>query len=182
MDSTKIIPQGEEAKFLIDIEHEGFDEGSDNFDVKLSWGLSGQSLTIKKSEMVQGDENTYIFVFDSTNMLGRVTAECRYYIPDDNYPDGYRTEVDRQILCIVTPVAAPKYVFCPVDTAEHDVTYTRIQTASVEITYSMLTTKYNEPLVTVDDQYIYVRGDMPKYVLTYTGAEVQALLDSIANQ
>lgn len=182
MDATKILQQGEEAKFLIDIEHEGFDIGEDNFDVTLTWGLAGQSLTIPKSEMVVGDQDTYLFTFDSSDMLGRVTAECSYYIPDDNYSDGYRTEVDRQILCIITPVASPKYVFCPVDDSEHDVTYTRVTTASVAVTYTQLCTRYNEPLVTADDQYIYVQGsDIPVYVLTQTGPEVQALLNSIDN-
>lgn len=181
MDATKIIPQGEEAKFLIVIDHEGFDQVEDNFFVTLTWGMSGQSLTIKKADMIPGDEGTFYFTFATDDMLGKVTAECSYLIPDDNFADHFRTEVDRQILCFITPAAQPKLVFCPMDTEEHDVTYTRIDTSGEGLTYSQLLSVLNEPIITVDGLAIYVTGSAPKYLLTYTGAEVQELLDKINN-
>ena len=180
MEGKNIMQQGEEGKFLVAISHEGFDINRDDFAIKLSWGLSDKKMMIKKEDMTEGDFGTYLFMFDTVGMIGAVTAECIYYIPDDNFPDGLRTEVDRQVLAFVVSTANPKFVACPGDTSEHDVTYTRVN-SSVVVTYSKLLTKNGEPLVTSDGYTLYVRGDVTSYTLTYTGDEVQELLDSIPN-
>lgn len=182
MDANKIIQQGEEAKFLIAIDREGFDIGTDDFEVILSWGLSGQKLTLKKSDMTPGDYGVYQFGFDSNTMLGQITAECKYYIPDSSYPDGYRTEVDRQLLGFVVSLPNPKFMSCPIDEKEHYVSYERVLVGDVSLKYSQLLTKNAEPIVTSDGYAIYVRTSHASYVLTYTGSEVQSLLDSIATQ
>lgn len=179
MDAKNILQQGDEAKYMIVIDHEGFDADTDHFAVELTWGMSGQSLTLDKADMTEGDFGTFFFDFNTAAMLGKVVAACSYDIPDASLPDGYRTEVNRQILCFVTTSPQPKLVCCPVEPAQQDVIYTRVQTSDVTVNYSQLLTVNGEPILTADNEAIYVKGDTGRYFLTYTGPEVQDLLDSI---
>ena len=109
MDCTNIIRQGEEAKYAVMIDYEGFSMDSDDFKVELSWGLQGQSLTIEKSQMISSIESGYFFIFDTTPMTGRVVAKCTYYVPDIDCPDQIRTVTDEQLLCFVATTPLPRF-------------------------------------------------------------------------
>lgn len=102
INSKDIIQQGELAKYRIDIDRTGFSMTADDFQVLLTWGMRGESLTIPKSAMLQNEDGATFFQFDTTPMVGRVAAECTYYVPDSDCASGLRPEVERQPLCFVT--------------------------------------------------------------------------------
>ena len=101
INSKNIIQQGEEAKYRIAIEREGFSMMEDPFSVILKWGMQGQTLEIQKSEMMKDEADQWFFTFPTNDMVGVVTVECAYDVPDSDYADGYRTEKEQQPLCFV---------------------------------------------------------------------------------
>lgn len=157
MDCKNILQQGEEAKYGVSISRENFSMESDEFEIELSWGLQGESITIKKDEMVFGVDGYSYFVFDTSQMVGRVAVKCTYWVPDTDCPDGLRTEVDEQLLCFVATVPLPRFACVPAPSeCEHNVTYQRSEASDVANKYEYLTTTDGDRLITVDTQYILV--------------------------
>lgn len=106
MNDRNIIQQGTEAEFQIEVLRTDFDWDTDDISVILGWGCNGESMTIGKEAMTYDDEGRYYFSFDTTGMLGWVSAECRYGTVDpDEATDGIRQRVDRQLLCFVSTSA-----------------------------------------------------------------------------
>lgn len=101
INSKNIIQQGEEVKYRIAIEREGFSMTEDPFMLTLKWGMQGRTLMIQKSEMLTDEHGNWFFTFKTADMVGVVTVECVYDVPDSDYPDGYRTEKEQQPLCFV---------------------------------------------------------------------------------
>jgi len=101
INSKNIIQQGEEAKYRIAIEREGFSMSENPFSVTLKWGMQGRTLEIQKSEMLTDEQGNWFFTFNTADMVGVVTVECAYDVPDSDYADGYRTEKEQQPLCFV---------------------------------------------------------------------------------
>lgn len=156
MDCTNILRQGEEGKYAVMIDYEGFSMDTDDFKVELSWGLQGEKLTIEKSQMISSIESGYFFIFDSTPMTGRVVAKCTWYIPDIDCPDGLRTEVDEQLLCFVATTPLPQFA-CPAPSqCEHKVTYERSEQSDVASDYQYLASVEGDRLITVDTEYTLV--------------------------
>lgn len=156
MDCTNIIKQGEEAKYAVMIDYEGFSMDTDDFKVELSWGLQGQSVVIEKSQMISSIESGFFFIFDTTPMTGRVIAKCTWYVPDIDCPDGLRTVTDEQLLCFVSNVPNPK---CPCNQAsscKHYVTYERSEQSDVASDYQYLITSQSDRIITNDTEYTLV--------------------------
>lgn len=157
MDCTNIIMRGEEAKYAIVIDYSGFSMDTDNFELELSWGMQGERLTINKSEMIPDVEQGYYFIFDSTPMVGRVTAKCTYYVPDIDCPDELRTVTDEQLLCFVASTPLPRFACVPAPSAcEHHVSYIRTEQSDVATEYQYLMTSQEDRLITNDTEYILV--------------------------
>ena len=47
MDCTNILMQGDEAKYAMRIDHDGFNMETDEFELELSWGLHERQVTYK---------------------------------------------------------------------------------------------------------------------------------------
>lgn len=157
MNEKKIVQQGGEQKCHITISRAGFSMNSDDFDVKLSWGLAGQSLTITKEQMFSNDRDEWFFIFDTTSMFGAITAECTYYVPDGDYPDGLRTVVDRQYLCFVVTSPLPKFICCPATSPETGtVTYEFTDDSDVAELYAYLTDSHGRNLITAENERLMV--------------------------
>ena len=157
MDTKKIVQQGEEKKVQITITRTGFVMNDDDFKVKLSWGLMGQSMTITKDQMFSNDSDEWFFVFDSSPMIGPITAECTYYVPDSDYPDGLRTEVNRQFLCFVVTSPLPKFICCPaLPESTGTVSYEFTDESDVAELYSYLLDSQGRNLVTAENEYFMV--------------------------
>jgi hypothetical protein len=161
MDASRIIPQGELAKFKIDIKDKNFDIDFDDFTILLSYGMMGESVEIKKSDCIIAADGCY-FSFDTSKMIGKVTAVCSYDVVDGDV-SGVRRRVDIQMLCFVSPVPCPRFLACPVcGTEEHQVEYTRITESDVTASYELLCDCYGTVFVTRDLMNIYVLAKHPE--------------------
>lgn len=157
MDTKKIVQQGEEKKCKITITRTGFVMNDDDFKVKLMWGLMGQSMTITKDQMFSNDRDEWFFIFDTSPMIGPVTAECTYYVPDNDYPDGLRTEVNRQFLCFVVTSPLPKFICCPaLPATTGTVSYEFTDESDVAELYAYLLDSQGRNLVTAENERLMV--------------------------
>lgn len=155
MDKTRILQQGEEAKFQIEITD--FDMEANDFQVTLTWGYRRTTMVITKSQMVHATDGKWYFTFDTDGMVGRVSIKCLWQVPDTDYADGYRQEADEQYLCFVAAVPCPQFISCPQCGAnDHPVTYTRTETSSIADDYAYLLTSEGDRLITSDNEYILV--------------------------
>ena len=95
---------GTERKFLVEITSPGFDMERDEFEIGLSRG-SVQKL-FRKSDMVeetytvtedgvQVEKKNYYLCFDTRDFgKGVITATIFAHVPDTDFDDGIRDEVD----------------------------------------------------------------------------------------
>lgn len=153
MDKTRIIQQGEVAKFQVQIAN--FDMEANDFRVELIYGMRQQVVTIDKSQMLENG-GTYYFTIDTASMVGRVTARCVWFVPDGDLNGGLREKDDEQYLCFVVTTPCPQFLTCPACTEEHPVNYIRIEQSDIAEKYRRLADCYDRPLLTVDDEYIFV--------------------------
>ena len=154
---TRIVQEGEEVKFQITITQQGFNMNEDNFRVKLTYGMLSKELIITKEQMVSNDLDEWFFMFDTTGMVGRIKAECSFDVPDSDYPDGFRTEVDRQFILVVISHPLPARICVPVgDTQDHTVIYERTEQSDIAELYAYLTDRRGAHLLTSDGEKILV--------------------------
>lgn len=68
----------------------------DNVDFNCKFYVANNSLTIKKTEMIRKDENHYICFID-TGIIGSgdIRLITTAYIPDADYKDGVRKEIEK---------------------------------------------------------------------------------------
>ena len=155
MDKTRILQQGEEAKFKIEIADFAMDDNE--FSVQLSWGYRRNVITIEKSQMFQGPDGKWYFVFDTDGISGRITALCTWRVPDSDCDDGFREETDEQYLCFVATTPCQKFVCCPsCDNSDQPVTYTRTETSSIADSYAYLETSEGDKIISCDNEIILV--------------------------
>lgn len=152
MDATRIIQQGETAKFKVAIAD--FDMDANNFKVELIYGYRRTVVEIPKSKMLVNGSD-YYFVFDTDGMVGRVKARCTWYVPDSDV-SGDRERVDEQFLCFIVTTPCPQFFTCPACAISTTVTYTRTNQSDIADEYERLCDYYGRPIKTRDDEYIYV--------------------------
>lgn len=153
MDKTRIIQQGEVVKFQVQIAD--FDMEANNFRVELIYGYRRTTVTIEKGQMLDNGGQYYI-VFDTEDMVGRVTARCVWFVPDTDVQGSEREKTDEQFLCFVVTTPCPQFLTCPSCTDDHPVTYTRTEQSDIADKYQRLADRYDRPLVTADGDYIFV--------------------------
>lgn len=156
MDCKNILQQGDEAKYAMRIDKEGFNMETDDFYIELFWGMMGRTMKIEKTEMTFSIDGYYYFIFDSSEMVGRVSVKCTYFVPDTDCPDGMRTEVDEQLLCFVATVPLPQFACVPAPSCEHKVTYERSDQSDVASNYQYLASTEGDRFITADTEYILV--------------------------
>lgn len=122
---SNIIQKGEEVKYRITIDKEGFDMYLNNFKVVLYWGNPRLRLSIDKPEMFMDEDGYWYFTFSTEYMDDDIEVNCIMDIPDDNYPDGIRTEVDKRTLCHVTTEPCPCGLPLDIECNDPSVQYTR---------------------------------------------------------
>ena len=166
MDTKDIIVQGTLAKYLMVFATDGpeSDGGQDDgqpgpeimdFRLELSWGYRQETKVIHKNEMLEANGG-YLFELDTSEIVGKVKAKCVMIVHDSDITTGERTIADDQWLCFVAPTPCPKVITCPKCEGDHPVSYTRIDDSDFGEKYLRLVDVYDRPLMTVDDEYIYV--------------------------
>lgn len=95
------IFQGTELKFSLDIQIEGFSMVDDDFFIVIRNGV-GKSVTIQKSAMLLQEDEKFLFTVDTEELgTGKYTIITTAFVPDGDFEDGLRTEVDKRTLCEV---------------------------------------------------------------------------------
>lgn len=141
MNTKNIIQQGESAKYQIIISGEGFSMRENDFSVRLYWGMQGKTIDIAKEDMLQDEDGRFYIQFETSKMSGLVKAETTYNMPDPDFADGVRPEIERQPLCFVNPSsklpmyggAGDGYIF-----DGNHVTFIRTSASGVKSLYFML--------------------------------------------
>ena len=95
------ISRGSEAKYRLEITTEDFNMGTDDFGVRLLWGLRGQTLAIEKSAMTVNGSGEWFFTFDTTEMFGQVRVVCWCMVHDGDTGTLMRQESDAVLLCLI---------------------------------------------------------------------------------
>ena len=150
-----IIQQGTEAKFKVEIKD--FDMRYDDFKVSLIYGYRQTVIEIPKEQMVVDvDDYSYYFVFDTKDMVGQVTARCEWFVRDSDYPDDRQTHVNEQFLCFVVSDPCPKFITCPACKEDGEVKYTLTEGHNIGADYYILADKEYGHIVTSDGENILV--------------------------
>lgn len=96
--------EGSEKKERIEIVGEGFSMVDDNFDIILRRG--NVEKVFNKSDLVDNvviedgeEKHEYILCYDTADFgPGQLTCIVKAYVPDTDFPDGFRTEIDKFLL------------------------------------------------------------------------------------
>ena len=105
MDANKIIAQGTEAKFKVEIK--GFDMVNGDFIVELIYDYYRTTVTVEKGQMVKDEHDHYFFYLDTDCIVGEVIARCMWLVPDEDAENDLRTMIDEQVLCFVSTMPNP---------------------------------------------------------------------------
>lgn len=98
--------QFSDLKFLITINSEGFDIDRDDYTIVLKRG-SNHEVVIDKSAIVVDDGNHYLCVQkEQLADLGTGDVYIVVYaeVPDSDFEDNMRSEVDKKLLCHIERV------------------------------------------------------------------------------
>jgi hypothetical protein len=120
--AVNVIPQGEQAVFVVKSNRVNFSFDDNRFVLEIIYGMAGQRVTILKKdfEKVEGE---WRFSFDTSNMIGQLTARLTMYMNDPDCPDDERPEVDEQLIGFVATTPCTRLHQCPKCGGQHDVTY-----------------------------------------------------------
>ena len=157
MAEIKIIRRGTEAKCYIDIIDVAMEDI--DFTLELVYSYRRTVITIPKSEMKQDTSGKWFFIFDTTDIIGVVTARCTWLLNDTDCADGERTKADEQPLCFVADATCTRLFACPCAKDESAVKYTFTNESDIASEYLRLCDCDGHPLATDDDYYLYVRAD-----------------------
>lgn len=94
---------GTELKFKIDIEAQGFSMTDNDFTVEIVRGSKRKMFA--KSDLVNDGEGNYYVCFDTAEFgAGSIYAIVTAFVPDSDFPDMLRTEVQEvNLLTIKIP-------------------------------------------------------------------------------
>ena len=120
--ATNVIPQGEQAVFSVKSNRMNFSFEDNDFVLEIIYGMAGQRVTILKKDL-EKVEGKWRFSFDTSNMIGQLTARLTMYMNDPDCPDDERPEVDEQLIGFVATTPCTRLHQCPKCGGQHDVTY-----------------------------------------------------------
>jgi hypothetical protein len=99
-----------------------FDLGENDFMLEIIYGMSGQRIVLLKKDF-ERVEGQWQFSFDTSDLIGQLTARMTLYMADVDCPDDIRTEVDEQLIGFVATTPCTRLHQCPKCGGQHDVTY-----------------------------------------------------------
>lgn len=100
VDEVRPIYVGTKLKYTVDIQSEGFSMADDDFAVVIKTTRNEKTITKADMKITAGEE--YLFTIDTDELgTGDYTIYTIAYVPDEDFDDGKRKEVTKQILCTV---------------------------------------------------------------------------------
>ena len=120
--AVNVIQQGEQAVFVVKSNRVNFSFDDNDFRLEIIYNMAGQRVTILKKDL-EKVEGKWRFSFDTSNMIGQLTARLTMYMNDPDCPDDERPEVDEQLIGFVATTPCTRLHQCPKCGGEHDVTY-----------------------------------------------------------
>ena len=120
--AMNVIPQGEQAVFSVKSNRMNFSFEDNDFVLEIIYGMAGQRVTILKKDLEKVD-GKWRFSFDTSNMIGQLTARLTMYMNDPDCPDDERPEVDEQLIGFVATTPCIRLYQCPKCGGQHDITY-----------------------------------------------------------
>ena len=120
--AVNVIPQGEQAVFVVKSNRVNFSFDDNDFRLEIIYGMAGHRVTILKKDLEKVD-GKWRFSFDTSNMIGQLTARLTMYMNDPDCPDDERPEVDEQLIGFVATTPCTRLHQCPKCGGQHDVTY-----------------------------------------------------------
>ena len=120
--AVNVIPQGEQAVFVVKSNRVNFSFDDNDFRLEIIYGMAGHRVTILKKDL-EKVEGKWRFSFDTSNMIGQLTARLTMYMNDPDCPDDERPEVDEQLIGFVATTPCTRLHQCPKCGGQHDVTY-----------------------------------------------------------
>ena len=120
--AVNVIPQGEQAVFVVKSNRVNFSFEDNDFLLEIIYGMAGQRVTIQKKDLEKVD-GKWQFAFDTSNMIGQLTARLTMYMNDPDCPDDERPEVDEQLIGFAATTPCTRLHQCPKCGGQHDVTY-----------------------------------------------------------
>ena len=120
--AVNVIPQGEQAVFVVKSNRVNFSFDDNDFRLEIIYNMAGQRVTILKKDL-EKVEGKWRFSFDTSNMIGQLTARLTMYMNDPDCPDDVRPEVDEQLIGFVATTPCTRLHQCPKCGGQHDVTY-----------------------------------------------------------
>ena len=89
---------GKELKYAVEITAPGFSIEEDNFKIVLQCGKTQVELT--RPDVIISEDGVRYIAIDTTWFPkgGTLYAITYAYVPDNDFPDGFRTEIDLQKL------------------------------------------------------------------------------------
>lgn len=97
--------QGGDLKFLVEITAEGFDITRDDYRIVLKRG--NKEIEVAKSAIVE-NEGEYFLCLEKEVIAelgtGDIYVVTYAEVPDSDFSDAFRTEVDKQLLCTINRV------------------------------------------------------------------------------
>ncbi len=120
--AVNVIPQGEQAVFVVKSNRVNFSFDDNDFMLEIIYGMEGQRVTILKKDLEKVD-GKWRFAFDTSNMIGQLTARLTMYMNDPDCPDDERAEVDEQLIGFVATTPCTRLHQCQKCGGQHDVTY-----------------------------------------------------------
>ena len=120
--AINVIPQGEQAVFVVKSNRVNFSFDDNDFRLEIIYGMAGQRVIILKKDL-EKVEGKWRFSFDTSNMIGQLTARLTMYMNDPDCQDDVRPEVDDQLIGFVATTPCTRLHQCPKCGGQHDVTY-----------------------------------------------------------
>lgn len=86
---------GGDFKLYVTMEAPGFDMMTDEWEVQIKVGNKVCQTITKAEAFVDDQDNWYVAVDGSTLREGKLDVVCHAKVPDDDFADGIRDEIDK---------------------------------------------------------------------------------------
>lgn len=99
--AEEIAYEGTDLKYAIVMEAPGFSMEEDDWSVEIRSGKKVLATYPKEDCIVDGDGQYYVCIEHDVLSVGTIDIVFRASVPDTDFPDGIRDEVDKKKLIVL---------------------------------------------------------------------------------